>query len=194
MISPGCTACAWHVAQHCWPAAMVVAGNPNLPVVNRCSRGGSSGPLPVSSRADRAKACCDGGWLSTWHRTTFSVNGMALFTHQPISAGEQIIEYKGEVTSWRLAASRQRAEAGCTLAFSLSDGRVIDGSCADNSSRFLNLMPAPPNYEAIETGEQVFIHARRHRTRREILHDQLRNVAFCAPRACTRGVVSCTAT
>ncbi|EIM93875.1 nuclear protein SET [Paraburkholderia hospita] len=34
------------------------------------------------------------------------------FELQPIAPGEWLIEYKGEVTSWRRAAARQRSEAG----------------------------------------------------------------------------------
>src|SRR6516225_9756518 len=32
------------------------------------------------------------------------VHGMGLFALQPIAVGERVIEYKGEVTSWRRAA------------------------------------------------------------------------------------------
>ncbi|MDH6146597.1 MULTISPECIES: SET domain-containing protein [Paraburkholderia] len=86
------------------------------------------------------------------------VHGMGLFALQPIAAGERVIEYKGEVTSWRRAAARQRADAGHTFVFGLSNGRVIDGSRGGNSARFLNHACAP-NCEAIETGDRVFIHA-----------------------------------
>ncbi|MEX3937266.1 SET domain-containing protein [Paraburkholderia phymatum] len=87
-----------------------------------------------------------------------TVHGKGLFALQPIAAGERLIEYKGEVTSWRRAAARQRSEAGHTFVFGLSDGRVIDGSCGGNSARFLN-HACTPNCEAIETGDRVFIHA-----------------------------------
>ena len=33
-----------------------------------------------------------------------SVHGKGLFALQPLAAGERLIEYKGEVTSWRRAA------------------------------------------------------------------------------------------
>ncbi|MEM5439946.1 SET domain-containing protein [Paraburkholderia diazotrophica] len=87
-----------------------------------------------------------------------SVHGKGLFALRPIAAGERLIEYKGEVTSWQRAAARQRSEAGHTFVFGLSDGRVIDGSRGGNSARFLNHACAP-NCEAIETGDRVFIHA-----------------------------------
>ncbi|MEX3791493.1 SET domain-containing protein [Paraburkholderia sp. BR14374] len=86
------------------------------------------------------------------------VHGMGLFALQPIAAGERVIEYKGELTSWRRAAARQRSEVGHTFVFGLSDGRVIDGGRGGNSARFLN-HACSPNCEAIETGERVFVHA-----------------------------------
>ncbi|WP_087753619.1 SET domain-containing protein, partial [Paraburkholderia caledonica] len=82
---------------------------------------------------------------------------MGLFALQPIAAGERVIEYKGELTSWRHAAVRQRSKAGRTFVFGLSDGRMVDGS-RGNSARFLN-HACVPNCEAIETGDWVFIHA-----------------------------------
>ncbi|TCG04856.1 SET domain-containing protein-lysine N-methyltransferase [Paraburkholderia steynii] len=87
-----------------------------------------------------------------------SVHGTGLFALPPIAAGERLVEYKGEVTSWRPAAARQRSELGHTFVFGLSNGRVIDGSRGGNSARFLN-HACDPNCEAIETGDRVFIHA-----------------------------------
>jgi hypothetical protein len=84
------------------------------------------------------------------------VHGKGLFALQPIAAGERLIEYKGEITSWRRAAARQRSEIEHTFVFGLSDGRVIDGSRGGNSARCLN-DACRPNCEAIETGDRVFI-------------------------------------
>ncbi len=86
------------------------------------------------------------------------VHGTGLFALQSLEAGERLIEYKGEVTSWRRAAPRKRSDAGHTLVFGLSDGRDIDGSRSGNSARFLN-HACEPNCEAIEVGDRVFIHA-----------------------------------
>jgi uncharacterized protein len=86
------------------------------------------------------------------------VHGRGVFALQPIAAGERLIEYAGEVTSWRRAAARQGSETGHTFVFGLSDGRVIDGSRGGNSARFFN-HACVPNCEAIETGGRVFIHA-----------------------------------
>ena len=86
------------------------------------------------------------------------VHGKGVFALLPVAAGERLIEYTGEVTSWRRAAARQRADDGHTFVFGLSDGHVIDGSRGGNSARFINHACAP-NCEAIETGQRVFIHA-----------------------------------
>ncbi|ALL66847.1 nuclear protein SET [Paraburkholderia caribensis MBA4] len=86
------------------------------------------------------------------------MHGKGLFALRPIAAGERLIEYTGELTSWRRAAARQRVDAGHTFVFGLSDGRVIDGSRGGNSARFLNHACAP-NCEAIESDDRVFIHA-----------------------------------
>ena len=86
------------------------------------------------------------------------VHGKGVFALLPVAAGERLIEYTGEVTSWRRAAARQRADDGHTFVFGLSNGHVIDGSRGGNSARFINHACAP-NCEAIETGQRVFIHA-----------------------------------
>ncbi|GJH36332.1 SET domain-containing protein-lysine N-methyltransferase [Paraburkholderia hospita] len=87
-----------------------------------------------------------------------SVHGKGLFALRPIAAGERLIKYRGELTTWRRAAARQRADAGHTFVFGLSDGRVIDGSRGGNSARLLNHACAS-NRKAIESGDRVFIHA-----------------------------------
>ncbi|MCC8405326.1 SET domain-containing protein-lysine N-methyltransferase [Paraburkholderia sp. MMS20-SJTN17] len=86
------------------------------------------------------------------------VHGKGLFALRQIAAGERLIEYKGDVTTWRRAAARQQSVAGHTFVFGLSSGRVIDGSRGGNSARFLN-HACMPNCEAIEVGDRVFIHA-----------------------------------
>jgi SET domain-containing protein len=94
-------------------------------------------------------------------RHASSVHGKGPFALQPIAAGEWLIEYTGEVTSWRWAAACQQSEAGHMFVFGLSGGlsggRVIDGSRGGNSASFLN-HACTPNCKAIETGDRVFIH------------------------------------
>jgi len=82
-----------------------------------------------------------------------------VFALQAIPAGQRILEYRGEVTSWRRASARHRRTGvrGHTFIFGLSDGRVIDGSVGGNSARWLN-HSCQPNCEAIEDERgRVFI-------------------------------------
>jgi len=73
-----------------------------------------------------------------------------------------VLEYKGEVTSWRNAVRRHQREGveGHTFLFGLSDGRVIDGSRDGNSARWLNHACAP-NCETIKDEGRIFIHTLR---------------------------------
>ncbi|GGC27438.1 SET domain-containing protein-lysine N-methyltransferase [Paraburkholderia caffeinilytica] len=90
------------------------------------------------------------------------MHGNGVFAMRPLAAGERVLEYKGEITTWRDALRRHRREgvAGHTFLFGLSDGRVIDGSRDGNSARWLNHACAP-NCETIEDDGRIFIHTLR---------------------------------
>ncbi len=90
------------------------------------------------------------------------VHGRGVFALRPLVEGERILEYKGEVVSWRNAVSHHRRHGidGHTFLFGLSDGRVIDGSRGGNSSRWLNHACAA-NCEAVEQEGRIFILATR---------------------------------
>jgi uncharacterized protein len=91
-----------------------------------------------------------------------AVHGKGVFALRPICVGERILEYKGEVASWRNAARRYRNRevTGHTFLFALSGGRVIDGGRGGNSMRWLN-HACKANCEAVEVGDRVFIEATR---------------------------------
>jgi uncharacterized protein len=91
-----------------------------------------------------------------------SVHGKGVFAIKPLAAGERVLQYKGEITSWRNAVRRHQREGveGHTFLFGLSDGSVIDGSRGGNSARWLNHACAP-NCEAIEDQGRIFIHTLR---------------------------------
>ena len=88
-----------------------------------------------------------------------SVHGRGVFAMKPLAAGERVLQYKGEITSWRNAVRRHQREGveGHTFLFGLSDGPVIDGSRGGNSARWLNHACAP-NCETIEDEGRIFIH------------------------------------
>ena len=91
-----------------------------------------------------------------------SVHGRGVFAMKPLAAGERVLQYKGEITSWRNAVRRHQREGveGHTFLFGLSDGSVIDGSRGGNSARWLNHACAP-NCETIEDEGRIFIHTLR---------------------------------
>lgn len=93
------------------------------------------------------------------------IHGRGVYAAREIRAGERIIEYRGEVISWKEADRRPPSDPddpSHTFFFSLSDGkRVIDGSIGGNSSRWINHSCAP-NCETTETESgRVYVEALR---------------------------------
>jgi SET domain-containing protein len=94
---------------------------------------------------------------------TSPVHGRGVFAVTRLSAGEPILEYKGELVAWKEAQrryERSAAEDGHTFFFDLDDGRVIDGAQGGNSARWVN-HSCEPNCEAEQQGGRVFFHALR---------------------------------
>ncbi|MEX3527108.1 MAG: SET domain-containing protein-lysine N-methyltransferase [Burkholderia sp.] len=91
------------------------------------------------------------------------VHGKGVFAVAPISAGERVVEYKGERISWKEALRRHPHdpnEPNHTFYFALDEGGVIDGKVDGNSARWIN-HSCEPNCEAEETAGRVHIHALR---------------------------------
>jgi uncharacterized protein len=91
------------------------------------------------------------------------VHGRGVFALVPLSKGEIILEYKGEIITWPEALRRHPHDASDpnhTFYFHIDDDRVIDGKFGGNSSRWINHACAP-NCQAEQEGERVFIHAKR---------------------------------
>ena len=91
------------------------------------------------------------------------VHGKGVFALQTIPAGEQIIEYKGEIITWPEALRRHPhdpAQPNHTFYFHLDDGHVIDGKYKGNSAKWINHSCAP-NLEAEQDGDRVFLKALR---------------------------------
>jgi len=91
------------------------------------------------------------------------IHGRGVFARQPITAGERIIEYTGEIISSDESARRAEASGGPvnhTFFFSLADGNLIDGGSNGNDARYIN-HSCDPNCEAYEEDGRVFIHALR---------------------------------
>jgi hypothetical protein len=91
------------------------------------------------------------------------VHGNGVFALQDLAEGETLIEYKGEIISWKEALRRHPhdpAQPNHTFYFHIDDGRVIDGHVNGNAARWIN-HSCEPNCEADETDGRVFIKALR---------------------------------
>jgi SET domain-containing protein len=65
-------------------------------------------------------------------------HGRRVFALTNIQSGQLLVEYQGEVTSWRVTSQRYQrdsAEDGHTFFVGLDDGHVNDGVCNHSSSK-----------------------------------------------------------
>ncbi len=91
------------------------------------------------------------------------VHGRGVFALQDIAEGETVIEYVGEIITWKEALRRHPhdpKDPNHTFYFHIDDGRVIDALYGGNSSRWINHSCAP-SCEADEQEGRVFIKALR---------------------------------
>jgi SET domain-containing protein len=90
------------------------------------------------------------------------IHGKGVFALQDIPKGETIIEYVGEIITWKQADKRQSSDPddpNHTFFFSIGDGsKVIDANVGGNAARWIN-HSCNPNCEADEDDEtqRVFI-------------------------------------
>nr|WP_279343768.1 SET domain-containing protein-lysine N-methyltransferase [Variovorax terrae] len=91
------------------------------------------------------------------------VHGKGVFAVQDIAEGETIIEYVGEIITWKEALRRHPhdpKDPNHTFYFHIDEKRVIDAKHGGNSSRWIN-HACDPNCEADEDEGRVFIKALR---------------------------------
>jgi SET domain-containing protein len=91
------------------------------------------------------------------------VHGKGVFALKRIRAGETIIEYKGEIITWKEALERHPHDPhdpDHTFYFHIDDGRVIDAGVGGNAARWIN-HACDPNCEADEVDGRIFIKALR---------------------------------
>jgi uncharacterized protein len=89
------------------------------------------------------------------------VHGKGVFALRPIRAGETIIEYTGEVITWKEALRRHPhdpSQPNHTFYFHIDDKHVIDANVGGNAARWIN-HACETNCEADETDGRVFIKA-----------------------------------
>lgn len=102
------------------------------------------------------------------------VHGRGVYAMRPIAAGETVLEYKGELITWKEALRRHPHDPDNpfhTFYFHIDDKRVIDGKHQGNSARWIN-HSCQPNCETEIVGERVFIKAlRRIKPGEELFYD-----------------------
>ena len=87
------------------------------------------------------------------------VHGTGVFALQPISKGDVIIEYLGEIITWDEALRRHPhdpSDPHHTFYFHIDEHHVIDAKHGGNAARWIN-HACEPNCEADETDGRVFI-------------------------------------
>jgi hypothetical protein len=87
------------------------------------------------------------------------VHGKGVYAVQPLAKGETVIEYIGEVISWREALRRHPRDPkdpNHTFYFHIDDQHVIDAGVGGNAARWIN-HACKPNCEADEDEGRVFI-------------------------------------
>ncbi|MRR15956.1 MAG: SET domain-containing protein [Deltaproteobacteria bacterium] len=92
-----------------------------------------------------------------------SVHGKGVYAVRPIREGDTVLEYKGEIITWRKALKRHPHDPNQpnhTFYFHLDDGHVIDAKVSAAPAKWINHSCAP-NLEARQDGRRVFLDALR---------------------------------
>jgi SET domain-containing protein len=91
------------------------------------------------------------------------IHGKGVFALKPLRKGEVVIEYTGELITWREALRRHPhnpKDPHHTFYFHIDDQRVIDAKYGGNAARWIN-HACRPNCEADEQEGRIFIKALR---------------------------------
>ena len=106
-------------------------------------------PIPISGRRIQTRRS--------------GVHGKGVFACTDFAQGETIIEYVGEIITWKEALRRHPhdpTDPNHTFYFHIDDKHVIDALYGGNSSRWIN-HSCKPNCEPDERDGRIFITARR---------------------------------
>jgi uncharacterized protein len=91
------------------------------------------------------------------------VHGRGVYAIAPIAKGETIIEYKGQMITWKQAERRHPhdpKDPDHTFYFHIDDEHVIDAKFGGNAARWIN-HACRPNCESDIVDDRVFIKALR---------------------------------
>lgn len=92
-----------------------------------------------------------------------SVHGKGVYAIRPMKEGDTVLEYKGEIITWRKALDRHPhdpSQPNHTFYFHLDDGHVIDAKHSAAPAKWIN-HSCHPNLEARQQGNRVFLQALR---------------------------------
>jgi uncharacterized protein len=132
----------------------------------------SPAPSPAKS-ADTAAAGARGDKRRLQVRRS-GVHGKGVYALQDLAEGETLIEYLGEVITWKEALRRHPHDPknpNHTFYFHIDDKHVIDGKQGGNSARWIN-HSCEPNCEADDEGGRIFVKALRNiKAGEEIFYD-----------------------
>ena len=86
------------------------------------------------------------------------IHGRGVFATDVIPKGTTLIEYKGEIVTWRVADKRYSDESKGyhTFLFDIDGKKVIDAGVGGNAARWINHSCAP-NCQAVGDGDKIFI-------------------------------------
>lgn len=136
-----------------------------------CSNNHTKIPTVPKNRSSRTIEPSGGRRIQTRRS---GVHGKGVFAVQDLAEGEVLIEYVGEVISWKEALRRHPhdpSDPNHTFYFHVDEDHVIDAKHGGNSSRWINHSCAP-NCEADEQDGRVFIKALRNiRAGEELFYD-----------------------
>ena len=128
--------------------APMISMYPKMPAAQATPRKSSSPHLSAGRRIQVRKS---------------GIHGRGVFALRAIPSGEQVIEYKGEVITWKEALRRHPhdpKDPNHTFYFHIDDVHVIDAKFGGNAARWIN-HACEPNCESDEVGGRVFIKALR---------------------------------
>ena len=121
----------------------------------------SAPSAPLSQVPAKAEKTAKAGDARRIQVRRSGVHGKGVYALKNLAEGETLIEYGGEVISWKEALRRHPHDPlhpNHTFYFHIDDKHVIDGKQGGNSSRWIN-HSCQPNCEADEDGGRVFIKA-----------------------------------
>jgi SET domain-containing protein len=123
-------------------------------------------PTKRKSNNSSHKAPNDEGFHTNGRRTQVrasGVHGKGVYAVRPIRAGEKVLEYKGEIITWRKALTRHPHDPNQpnhTFYFHLNNACVIDAKSSLAPAKWVN-HSCNPNMEADQEGMRVFLKALR---------------------------------